>query len=47
MTRKKWFLLLTAVGLCIIFFAIYFINLAKKTPASRSVKGVAQRVGGR
>ncbi|MED0933119.1 DUF3139 domain-containing protein [Bacillus mobilis] len=25
MKRKKWFLLLTAVGLCIIFFAMYFI----------------------
>lgn len=25
MKRKKWFLSLTAVGLCIIFFAMYFI----------------------
>ncbi|BCC58568.1 TPA: DUF3139 domain-containing protein [Bacillus cereus] len=25
MKRKKWFLLLTAVGLCIILFALYFI----------------------
>ena len=25
MKRKKWYLLLTAVGICIIFLAMYFI----------------------